>query len=79
MMSVDLDGAIRTPINESIWSDEANLAELMKLISWGRIGEVEDAARAVAWLLSPDSDYVIGTTLTVDGGMGLHPGFIGNG
>lgn len=72
-------GAIRTPINESVWGDEAELAELMKLIPWGRMGEVEDVARAVAWLLSPDSDYVIGTTLTVDGGMSLHPGFIGNG
>ena len=35
----------------------------------------EDVAEAVLWLASDASDYVTGTTLFVDGGMTLYPGF----
>lgn len=72
-------GAIKTPINENVWGDDAKRKELLKLIPYGRLGHPEDVANAVAWLMSDQSDYVTGTTLTVDGGMGLYPGFIGNG
>ena len=72
-------GAIKTPINEEVWSDEDARRDLLKLIPYGRLGQPEDVANAVAWLLSDEADYVTGTTLTVDGGMGLYPGFIGNG
>jgi NAD(P)-dependent dehydrogenase (short-subunit alcohol dehydrogenase family) len=34
----------------------------------GRIGEAEDIAEAVAWLLSPAASYVTGTVVTVSGG-----------
>ena len=33
-----------------------------------RVGTADEIAEAVAWLLSPASSYVIGTTLTVSGG-----------
>lgn len=72
-------GAIRTPINKSVWGDPAQYEQLLKLIPYGRIGEVDDVAEAVLWLASDLSDYVTGTTLFVDGGMALYPGFIGNG
>lgn len=72
-------GAIKTPINEDVWGDEDKRRALLKLIPYGRLGRPEDVANAVAWLMSDQSDYVTGTTLTVDGGMGLYPGFIGNG
>jgi glucose 1-dehydrogenase len=72
-------GAIRTPINQSVWSDPAQVKELMKLIPYGRIGEPEDIAKAAVWLASDDADYVVGTTLFVDGGMTLFPGFRTNG
>jgi glucose 1-dehydrogenase len=68
-------GAIRTPINTAAWNTPEALAELMKLVPYGRIGEPEDIARAVVWLASDQSDYVVGTTLFVDGGMTLYPGF----
>ena len=47
----------------------------MTLVPYGRIGEPEDIGRAAVWLASDDSDYVVGTTLFVDGGMTLYPGF----
>ncbi|HVI65543.1 MAG TPA: SDR family oxidoreductase [Bradyrhizobium sp.] len=68
-------GAIRTPINTSARSTEKAYDQLMTLVPYKRIGEPEDIARAVVWLASDDSDYVVGTTLFVDGGMTLYPGF----
>jgi glucose 1-dehydrogenase len=72
-------GAIRTPINKNAWDTEAALTKLLKLIPYGRVGEVEDIGKAAVWLASDESDYVVGTTLFVDGGMTLYPGFADNG
>ncbi len=68
-------GAIRTPINRPAWDTPEAYNELMKLIPYKRIGEPEDIARAAVWLASDFADYVNGTTLFVDGGMTLYPGF----
>ena len=68
-------GAIRTPINEAAWSTPEAYAELMKLVPYKRIGEVEEIGRAAVWLASDFTDYVVGTTLFIDGGMTLYPGF----
>jgi glucose 1-dehydrogenase len=68
-------GAIRTPINTAAWSTPAAYNELMTLVPYGRIGEPSDIAQAAVWLASDAADYVTGTTLFVDGGMTLYPGF----
>lgn len=72
-------GAIQTDINKSAWETQRALDELLKLIPAGRIGVPEDIAKAAVWLVSDESDYVHGTTLFVDGGMTLYPGFTENG
>ncbi len=73
-------GAIRTPMNvEKLTSPEAFEESLLSLIPSKRIGEPEDVARAAVWLASDESDYVNGTTIYIDGGMTLYPGFIGGG
>jgi glucose 1-dehydrogenase len=68
-------GAIKTPINRSAWETPEAEAKLLKLIPYRRVGDVEDIAEAVAVLASDLMDYVVGTTLYVDGGMTLFPGF----
>jgi glucose 1-dehydrogenase len=68
-------GAIRTPINTAAWNTPEAYAALMKLVPYGRIGEPSDIAQAAVWLCSDAADYVTGTTLFVDGGMTLYPGF----
>lgn len=68
-------GAIRTPINRAAWDTPDAYASLMQLVPYQRIGEPDDIARAAVWLASDDADYVTGTTLFVDGGMTLYPGF----
>jgi glucose 1-dehydrogenase len=72
-------GAIQTPINKSAWDNPESLKKLLTLIPSGRIGTPEDIGKAAVWLASDDSDYVNGTTLFVDGGMLLYPGFSTNG
>jgi glucose 1-dehydrogenase len=68
-------GAIRTPINTAAWETPEAYSELMKLVPYKRIGEPEDIGRAAVWLASDQADYVTGTSLFVDGGMTLYPGF----
>lgn len=68
-------GAIRTPINRDAWATPKAYQSLLKLIPYKRIGEIDDIGRAAVWLASDDADYVHGTSLFVDGGMTLYPGF----
>lgn len=68
-------GAIRTPINTSAWDTPEAEAKLLKLIPYRRVGDPPDIATAVTLLASDLMDYVVGTTLYVDGGMTLFPGF----
>ncbi|MEU8518837.1 SDR family oxidoreductase [Streptomyces sp. NBC_01216] len=68
-------GAIRTPINHDAWSTPEAEADLLRLIPYGRVGDPEDIAHAAVALASDLLDYVVGTTLFVDGGMTLFPGF----
>lgn len=68
-------GAIRTPINRKAWETPEALADLLKLIPYGRIGEPQDVARVAVWLASDSAEYMTGATLYLDGGMTLYPGF----
>jgi glucose 1-dehydrogenase len=71
-------GAIKTPINAEVTADGGS-PELLKLIPYGRVGKPEDVAHAALFLASDMADYVVGSTLFVDGGMALYPGFEDNG
>ncbi|MCX5149276.1 SDR family oxidoreductase [Streptomyces sp. NBC_00320] len=68
-------GAIRTPINRSAWDTPEAEADLLKLVPYRRVGDPADIANAVTLLASDLLDYVVGTTIYVDGGMTLFPGF----
>jgi glucose 1-dehydrogenase len=72
-------GAIKTDINRDAWATPDAEKKLLTLIPYGRVGEVEDIAKAAVWLASDESDYVTGASLFVDGGMTLYPGFADNG
>ncbi|MER7953698.1 SDR family oxidoreductase [Streptomyces sp. NPDC096030] len=68
-------GAIKTPINRAAWETPEARKDLLRLIPYDRIGDPDDIANAVVALASDLMDYVVGTTLYVDGGMTLFPGF----
>ncbi|WP_057490601.1 (S)-acetoin forming diacetyl reductase [Streptococcus orisasini] len=52
--------------------DEWGMRQFAKDITLQRLSEPEDVANVVAFLAGPDSDYVTGQTLLVDGGMQFH-------
>jgi NAD(P)-dependent dehydrogenase (short-subunit alcohol dehydrogenase family) len=51
------------PVNETVAKEKSG-----KALPIGRVGEVEDIARAVLFLASDDAAFITGTTLMVDGG-----------
>jgi glucose 1-dehydrogenase len=68
-------GAIRTPINTEAWQTPEAYAELMNLIPYKRIGEPGEIGQTAVWLASDFTDYIVGSTIYIDGGMTLYPGF----
>ena len=72
-------GAIQTPINKSAWDTPEALDKLLTLIPYNRIGVPGDIGKLATWLASDDADYITGTTIFMDGGMTLYPGFADNG
>ena len=69
-------GAILTPINRELIKNPEDRARIETEIPWGRLGEAEEIAAAIAWLAGDDAGYITGATLFVDGGMTLYPGFV---
>jgi glucose 1-dehydrogenase len=69
-------GAIATPINADVLADAEEREEVEHEVPLGRWGTIDDVARAVAWVASEQADYVVGSTLFVDGGMTLYPRFV---
>ena len=62
-------GAIQTPINQKLLSDPKLLQPLLANIPLNRLGQPADVAGVVAFLSSPDADYITGATIVVDGGL----------
>ena len=60
-------GFIRTKLTENLPQDI--LDSLIANIPLGRWGEVDDVAKAVAFLTSDDASYITGHVLSVDGGL----------
>ncbi|MCX5690370.1 MAG: SDR family NAD(P)-dependent oxidoreductase [Planctomycetota bacterium] len=62
-------GLTRTPLTARLTANEASLKASAAMHPLGRIGEPEEVASAIAWLLSSDAAWVTGQTIGVDGGL----------
>ncbi|MBA3918645.1 MAG: oxidoreductase [Gemmatimonas sp.] len=62
-------GLVRTPMAARITGNEAAEKASASLHALGRIGEADDVAPAVAWLLGADAAWVTGQVIGVDGGL----------
>jgi len=62
-------GLVRTPMTSRITGNEAALKASTALHALGRVGEPEDVASAIAWLLDPAQSRVTGQVIGVDGGL----------
>lgn len=60
-------GMIATDILEPIGGEDL-MRQTAPTIPIGRVGQPEEIAQAVIWLLSPEASYVHGTTIDVSGG-----------
>ncbi len=68
-------GAIKTPINHSVWNDPKKMHDLLEKIPLKRIGEPDEIAKIVMVLVSDVASYVTGRTVFIDGGMTDYPDF----
>jgi NAD(P)-dependent dehydrogenase (short-subunit alcohol dehydrogenase family) len=64
---------LRSAMTTLAEGDHARIQDIERryegLVPLGRIGRSEEAAAAIAWLLSESSSFVTGSSLIVDGGM----------
>jgi glucose 1-dehydrogenase len=63
-------GWIDTPGERKFFSEE-QLDVGGKNLPWKRLGRPEEIAKAVAYVLSDDAEYMTGATLSIDGGVSL--------
>lgn len=63
-------GLVRTPMTSRITSNELSLKASVAMHALGRIGEPEDVASGLAWLLDPAQQWVTGQVIGIDGGLG---------
>lgn len=61
-------GQIATRMLARVTADEARHARVAARIPAGRLGQPEEVADVVAWLVSQRASYVNGATIVVDGG-----------
>lgn len=62
-------GLTRTKLARAITGNEAALKYSTAIHPLGRIGEPDDVASAIAWLLAPEQAWITGQVIAVDGGL----------
>jgi len=68
-------GLVRTDFSRALLEDERAVRHFEHTTPLGRIGEPEDIARVIAFLVGPDSRWLSGQVITADGGITVTGGF----
>jgi NAD(P)-dependent dehydrogenase (short-subunit alcohol dehydrogenase family) len=67
-------GLVRTELADPLLADEAVVADYLAQMPVSRVGSVEDIGAAVRFLCGPESSWITGQVLGVDGGHTLRRG-----
>jgi 2-hydroxycyclohexanecarboxyl-CoA dehydrogenase len=71
-VNVVCPGPTNTPLLAQVGADNPNLVQaLAKAVPFRRIGEPDDVAGAVAFLISDDAAFITGQTISVSGGLSM--------
>jgi 3-oxoacyl-[acyl-carrier protein] reductase len=62
-------GLVRTPLTAALTADERSVKGLAALHPLGRIGEPDEVASAIEWLLDPTQSWITGQVFGIDGGL----------
>ena len=63
---------INTPLANQVLADPDYRREVLERTPMGRVGEVEECARAIAFLCMPAAGFITGHCLVVDGGFSVY-------
>jgi NAD(P)-dependent dehydrogenase (short-subunit alcohol dehydrogenase family) len=61
-------GMIETEMTERTWADGEVRAAIESTIAMGRVGQAQEIANAIVWLLSDEASFISGVTLDASGG-----------
>ena len=62
-------GLVKTNLTKRIWESPAMASASAELHALGRLGEPEQIASLIAWLIDPENHWITGQVIGVDGGL----------
>ena len=63
-------GLVKTKLTQRIWESERAVAMSEAIHPLGRLGEPDEVASLITWLLDSDNSWVTGDVFSIDGGLG---------
>jgi NAD(P)-dependent dehydrogenase (short-subunit alcohol dehydrogenase family) len=62
-------GLVKSEMTRKLWETAAAADVSTQMHALGRLGEPDDIAKAIAWLLDSENNWITGQTIAVDGGL----------
>lgn len=62
-------GLVKSKMTEKLWKTDAAASASCEMHPLQRLGEPDEVAAAIEWLLSPTNSWITGQVLSVDGGL----------
>ena len=62
-------GLVKTKLTQKIWQSERAAATSQAMHALGRLGEPEQVASLITWLLDPANSWITGEVFSIDGGL----------
>ena len=62
-------GLVKSKMTRRIWENEKSAEYSRRMHPLGRLGEPDEIARLIVWLLDPANSWITGQTIGVDGGL----------